>query len=290
MSVLIDKLIQTKREKDDEFYTPYYVVEQGINYYLKQNPNLFKDKTVMCPCDNIEYSKFWKFFYYNFDSLGLRKLIATCYQTYGFKKGELGTREKKNITVRFLDGNGDFRSSEVNEIAKEADFIITNPPFSLIGEMYSWLLKENKEFLIIGSNISVTYNSIFPKVASGEVKARRIPHVKFDRPGKHDNYLDSGNCCWVSNFKDNSDTRIELTKEYNPIDYPKYDNDKSAINVNKRRDIPKDYYGVMGVPISFLENYNPNQFTVISKQDNLSVNGKKLFRRILIRRNDSERK
>ncbi len=191
---MVDKLNQAKKNKMDEFYTPYYHIETEIMKYLEFQPHLFKNKTVFLPCDDPEWSNFTKFFAQNFETFGLKKLISTSYaynsknvkpkiQLSLFEKdedpksrnnGKIFTLDKDisgdgkidldDLNWSYLEGDGDFRSDEISEICKQVDFIITNPPFSLFREFVSWIFQHNKSFIVIGSMDAITYTDIFPLV------------------------------------------------------------------------------------------------------------------------------
>ena len=293
-------LHKAKKEKNDEFYTQL----SDIEYELKNYREHFKDKVIFCNCDDPEYSNFWQYFNKNFDFLGVKKLIATHYQeeipSYMLEmyRDEMGV----HTDIRTLKGNGDFRSPECIELLKEADIVVTNPPFSLFREYIAQLIGFQKKFIIIGTQNAITYKEIFPLIKDNKLWLGygfrggnayfSIRNQKEYADGVYDK--DTGlvkfrNCCWFTNL-DVSKRHEELIlyKSYNPIEYPKYDN-YDAINVNKVAEIPIDYDGVMGVPITFLQSYNPEQFEIIkfrkgNDEKDLSVNGICPYFRILIRR------
>jgi hypothetical protein len=274
-------LLKAKINKSDEFYTQLADIERELQHYKEH----FKNKTVFCNCD-FEWSNFVKYFQENFEEFGLKKLLFS-----GYKKES---------------GKGDFRSSESLELLKQADIIVTNPPFSLFREYVSQLTEHNKKFLIIGNINAITYKDIFSLIKENKawlgvnlgrgISGFTVPkHYELygseTAVDKLDNKIISpNNCLWLTNldnFKRNTD--IILTKKYigNEEFYQKYDN-CNGINVNKTLDIPMDYAGLIGVPITFLHKFNPNQFEIIKfrKGDNekdLSINGKPTYFRILIR-------
>lgn len=235
----------------------------------------FKDKVIYCNCDNPKYSNFWKYFQQNFNTLGIKKLIATFYDpehpTY---KAEL-TSDNQNPIRTPLVGNGDFRSSECIQLLQEADIIVTNPPFSLFREYVAQLIEHNKKFLIIGNINAVGYKDIFPLIKENIIWISRTKtHQDFKIPASYDfgvtrtdennnKYATLGNIAWFTNL---TSTRLPqslvLTKSYNPQEYPQYDN-YDAIEVSKVKDIPYDYDGVMGVPITFLSRYNPDEYKLL---------------------------
>lgn len=337
-------LHQAKSAKNDEFYTQLSDIEKELRYYKDH----FKGKIVFCNCDDPYESNFFKYFAMNFNVLGLKKLICTCYKTSPISYTQVSIFEEDNnkanrnsgkpsykavlteihdqngdgaidlkdveLTLRKegvvtkMKGDGDFRSEESIELLKEADIVVTNPPFSLFREYVAQLMEYDKKFLIIGNMNAITYKEIFPLIKNNQVwlgtgMGRWISG--FIVPDKYELYgtearinekgeriISTNNCIWLTNLdhKKRHDT-IDLIEKYTPEKYPTYDN-YDAINVDKTLNIPCDYYGVMGVPISFLDKYCPDQFEIIKfrKGDDdkdLSVNGKCPYFRILIRRKDA---
>ena len=309
-----------KDNKQDEFYTQLSDIERELKYY-KQH---FKDKVVYCNCDDPRVSNFFHYFSYNFEKLGLKKLITTCYKNQerdlfsknnsesaiyleytGDKNGNF-VPDPEEIGIKHLKGDGDFRSKESIDLLKQADIVVTNPPFSLFREYVDQLVKYDKKFLIIGNINAITYKEIFKLIKENKAwlginMGRGISG--FIVPDHYELYgtetsIDSfgnriispNNCLWLTNldtFKRHED--IVLTKKYygNEIEYPYFDN-YDAINVNKTQDIPMDFAGVMGVPITFLHKYNPEQFELIkfrkgNDEKDLSINGKCPYFRILIK-------
>lgn len=311
-------LQKAKKSKSDEFYTQLCDIERELQYY----PDRFTDKVVYCNCDDPRKSNFFLFFAMHFHELGLKKLIASCYKEEvndlflckevekGFwceYNGEDGDRfNPADIKINYFKGNGDFRSPECIELLEQADVVATNPPFSLFREFVAQIVRHDKQFLIIGNVNAITYKEIFELIQKGKAwlgvnLGRGISG--FIVP---DNYAQYGSevsvnefgqkivatngCLWLTNLElDQRHEDIELTKVYrgNETVYPKYDN-CDGINVNKTQDIPGDFCGLMGVPITFLHKYNPEQFEIVRfrKGDDgkdLRINGKCPYFRILVR-------
>ena len=296
--------------KTDEFYTQISFIENELKHYKKY----FKDKIIFCNCDDPEWSNFWKYFQINFTHLGLRKLIATHYETdkpsYKLElvKDENGDGKinEYDIIKTKLKQNGDFRSPECIEILKEADIIITNPPFSLFREYVALLMEYNKDFIIVGNQNAITYREILPLIMNNKMwLGYNSGHFWFRVPDyyeekKTDFKIDEkgvkwrrmGNICWFTNLDiEKRHESLILFKNYNAIDYPKYDN-YDCIEVSKTTDIPCDYYGCMGVPITFVDKYNPEQFEILGLDDHRvdwlghgpTLNGKVKYRRLIIQR------
>ncbi len=286
----IDK---AKEAKKDEFYTQL----DDINNELKHYREHFRGKTVLCNCDDPRISNFFTYFAYNFEFLGLKKLITTCYKNqnvdlfsqnqseqavyliYEGDKNGNHTPDANEIGVMPLKGDGDFRSKECIELLKEADIVVTNPPFSLFREYVAQLMEYDKEFLIIGNQNALSYKEIFPLIRDNKMWLGASIHSgdrKFWVPEDYE--LKAAGCGidatgrkfirvkgvrWFTNldYKERHEDLI-LYKNYTPDLYPKYEN-YDAINVNKTEDIPCDYEGIMGVPITFMDKYNPDQFEII---------------------------
>lgn len=270
-------LHKAKRNKKDEFYTQLEDIEKELKHYRDH----FKGKTVLCNCDDPVISNFFRFFSYNFEFLGLKKLITTCYKNqqtqlfskhdtekaiyleyYGDKNGNK-IPDLEEIGVRQLKGNGDFRSDECIDFLKEADIVCTNPPFSLFREYIAQLVEYEKKFLIIGNFNAVTYKEVFPLIKNNKmwlgVSARGMI---FKCPNDTETAV---NACWFTNLPHKKrNEELILVKKYknNEKKYPKYDN-YDAIEISETVEIPVDYDGVMGVPVSFLDKYNPAQFEII---------------------------
>ena len=343
-------LKQAKENKQDEFYTQLADIEIEMKHYRQH----FKDKIILCNCDDPYESNFFKYFAMNFNFLGLKKLIATCYngspvaytQLSIFELDEETPKEERvaykvEITkvedmngdgaidladveamlqipgmVQRLEGNGDFRSKECIELLKEADIVVTNPPFSLFREYVGQLEEYNKKYIIIGNVNAITYKEVFPLIRDNKIwmgyhcgdMSFKVPSYYLEMSTRYwvdesgQKWRSLGNICWFTNIDIiKRHEEIILYKKYNPDDYPKYDN-YDAINVNKVADIPMDYDGVMGVPITFLDKYNPEQFEILDANDyrtnekvsikkhglikdkDGSINGKPTYARILIRK------
>ena len=273
-------LRKAKNAKNDEFYTQLSDVSEELRHYKKH----FKGKTVFCNCDDPTWSAFWKYFHLNFEVLGLKKLISTHYDkdepTYKMVQEGGDDNDIKVCVKTLLQGNGDFRNQECIELLKESDIVVTNPPFSLFREYIAQLMEYGKEFIIWGNNNAITYKEIFPLLKDNKIWLGYLcnktcifrvgNNYKFD--DKITNEINDGykygKVPAISVFtnldikKRHENLIKELHKKYSPDEYPKYDN-YDAINVNKVVNIPVDYDGVMGVPITFLGKYNPNQFEII---------------------------
>ena len=271
-------LNKAKAAKNDEFYTQLTDVSNELMHY-KQN---FKDKTVLCNCDDTTLSAFWKYFHLNFSAIGLKKLISTHYDkkepTYKMVY-EGGNDNDIEVGVKTpLQGNGDFRNQECIELLKESDIVVTNPPFSLFREYVAQLMEYKKKFIIIGNQNAITYKEIFPLIkdnkmwlgySSNKALVFKVPdHYKYDEKltaekddGSH--YGKVPAISWFTNLDiDKRYEPLDLYKEYTPEEYLKYDN-YDAIEVSKVADIPLDYDGIMGVPITFFDKYCPEQFEII---------------------------
>lgn len=350
------------KAKQDEFYTQLSDIENELKHY-KQH---FTSKTVFCNCDDPYESNFFKYFAMNFNQLGLKKLIATCYDgspvvgrelkldfgddfveetdntsslpkrtAYKIEitevKDENGDgavdladveyliKNDKNVLSK-LRGNGDFRSEECIELLKQSDIVVTNPPFSLFRDFFSILIKYQKSFIIIGSQNNITYKEVFPQIRDNKVwlgykngdMAFRVPHYYEPRDTRYwqdesgQKWRSMGNTCWFTNLDlQKRHEEIILFKNYIPQEYPKYDN-YEVIEVGKVADIPNDYYGVMGVPITFLDKHNFEQFEIIGmaedngkgmsgdeskwdkKNPHCVINGTNKYKRIFIRRKQKQ--
>ena len=256
-----------KKAKNDEFYTRYDDIEAEVMKYRKY----FKDKVVYLPCDDPveKKSEFWSFFVNNFDAFGIKKLIATHYDENGktYKiwidtdnSGD-GYIDDADTLQEELIGNGDFRSPECVEILQECDIVCTNPPFSLFREFVSLIMTHQKKFLIIGNQNAFTYKETFSLIKTNQIWTGYNMVKKFYQPDG--SIKEFGNVCWFTNMENSKrNEEFIFTKTYNSIDYPKYDN-YDAIEVGKIVDIPSDYDGVMGVPLTFIYKYNPNDFEII---------------------------
>ncbi len=318
-------LNDAQKAKKDEFYTQLSDIENEVRHYRQH----FEGKTVLCNCDDPRISNFFNFFAFNFENLKLKKLITTCYKNqdvnlfsqnasekavyleyYGDRNGNK-VPDPEEIGIKPLKGDGDFRSAECIELLKQADIVVTNPPFSLFREYVAQLIEYNKKFLIIGNMNAVTCKEIFPliknnlvwygpSISSGD-REFQVPKdyplnaatCRIDDQGRK--FLRVKGVRWFTNLEHSRrHETLVLYKNYAPEEYPKYDN-YDAIEVSKTADIPKDYDGLMGVPISFLDKYNPEQFEIIGLDrytvptkflvnGRFGINGKKIYARILIRK------
>ena len=258
-------LHRAKTAKDDEFYTQLTDIEKELRHYKDQ----LRGAVVLCNCDDPEESNFWQFFSLNFEAYGLKKLISTHFDpgqpTY---KLELSRDTNGDGRINGLDivrtplaQNGDFRSPECVALLEEADFVITNPPFSLFREYVTQLVEHGKKFLIIGSQNALTYQDVFPHIMNNRVWLGHNQVKEFRKPDG--SIKKFGNVCWFTNLDTpKRHEELVLYRSYNPIDYPRYDN-YDAIEVAKVVEIPLDYEGVMGVPLTFLSKYNPDQFEIV---------------------------
>lgn len=322
----------------DEWYTDYKTVQEELSHYKAQ----FKDKIVLCNCDDPYASAFSKYFIKNFNKLKLKKLICTSYVGSRIVEG-LKLKDDKDYTldknkayvmeinyiddsidlnlvenynsllntsgiIKQLSGDGDFCSDECLNYLKEADIVCTNPPFSKFIELFSTLIKYDKKYLLIGNQNALTYKEIFPYIINGEAWiGYRFGDMSFmvpddTKPRKTRFWIDKegqkwrsiGNAMWLTNLdNERKHQKLNLTTNYSPKKYPKYDN-YDAINVARVADIPCDYNGIMGVPITYLKYHNDEQFEIIGEANHGSdneydlfkptVNGKEIFKRILIKR------
>ncbi len=300
-----------KSEKQDEFYTQLIDIEKELIHYKTE----FVGKTVFCNCDDPFESNFFKYFAMNFNFLGLKKLICTCYKTSPIAWVQLSLFDNANVVVKtengkqpykieiaevldyngdgavdlsdveyllknkkntlsVLNDDGDFRSQECIELLKEADIVVTNPPFSLFREYIAQLVEYNKKFIIIGNQNAITYKEIFPYLKENKMwlgynagaQTFQVP-TSFERNNTYTEngkkYAKFGNICWFTNLPTRKRKEILLCyKKYFSDEYPKYIN-YEAIEVSKISDMPYDYYGVMGVPVTFIDKYNPEQFEIL---------------------------
>lgn len=305
-----NSLLNAKKAKNDEFYTQLPDIENELKHYKEH----FKNKIIFCNCDDPFESNFFKYFAMNFNALGLKKLIATSYASSPIVGSELNNyidsdqefliQNKKAYKVimselkdtngdgredlfdvqelikhriRYLKGDGDFRSDESIELLKQADIVVTNPPFSLFREYVSLLMEHKKKFVIIGSQNAIAYKEIFPLIKSNQLwlgwkagdMAFKVPHYYPPRDTRYwedesgQKWRSLGNICWFTNLDIAKRHEIlDLYKKYNEVEYPKYTN-FDAIDVCKIDLIPEDYDGIMGVPITFLDKFNPDQFEIL---------------------------
>lgn len=315
-------LRKADKNKNDEFYTQYADIQNEINAYISYNPDVFRNKTILLPCDDPEWSNFTKFFVNNFERYGIKKLISTSYAYESKKvdfdyqptlfetvdprfkietskvKGKIftltkdenkdGKIDEKDLSWSYLQGDGDFRSEEVKLLRDEADIIITNPPFSLFREFVGWLLESKKQFSIIGNMNAITYKEVFPYLKNNTFwlgNGFSAGNAYFGLPQNarkdyvQDVLQENGlvkfrNCCWYTNIEhgkrhailplmtEERNIKFSKHKEIKNIGYKKFDF-IDAINIPYTDSIPSDYKGMMGVPISFLDKYNPEQFEII---------------------------
>ena len=272
MAKSTSKLINARKIKLDEFYTHFSDIEKEINAYLEYNPNIFVDKIIHCPCD-ADWSNFSHYFANNFKRLGLKRLIMTCYNesNKGFYAivdkdfNKDGVINIKDVEFKELVGDGDFRSDEIKEFMKMSDFVFTNPPFSLFREFVYVMFELNKNFSIVGNQNAISYKHIFPLLKENKLFLGANKINIFKEPDG--NLKKFGNICWFTNILHsklyNSTKDFYKTIEENEdIEYYRYDN-YNAINVCRTKDIPRDYEGIMGVPISFMDKYNPELFEIV---------------------------
>lgn len=328
--MLNKNLSDAKRAKRDEFYTQLTDIERELRHYTKH----FEGKVVYCNCDDPSVSQFFHYFAYNFEALKLKKLITTCYKNqerdlfsrndseraiyleYTGDRNQNKMPDPEEIGVHHLKGDGDFRSDECIELLKQADIVVTNPPFSLFREYVAQLMEYNKQFLIIGNMNAITYKDVFKYIQRNQLWIGVSIHSGDREFGVPDNYplkaasyrTDSlgkkyirvKGVRWFTNLDaEKQHEALILTQRYDPNRYPKYDN-YDAIEVSKTKDIPMDYKGVMGVPITFLDKYNPEQFEILGcnrgiDQDPNGIYGrssyldnKETFKRLFIRNRKPE--
>ena len=301
-------LHSAKSDKNDEFYTQLSDIEKELNHYKKH----FKGKVVLCNCDDPRVSNFFHYFSYNFEHLGLKKLIATCYKSLnrdlfsqndsekaiyleynGFKNGE-SVPNPNEIGITYLNGDGDFRSKECIKLLKKADIVVTNPPFSLFREYITQLIEYNKKFLVIGNINAISYKECFELIKENKMWLGYNCARHFAKPDG--TMYETARSFWYTNLdttKRHEDVILYKTFLGNEEEYPIYEN-FDAINIDKATNIPLDYKGLMGVPITFMDKYNPDQFEIIGidrvlveeltgKVSRFHINGKEIYARIIIR-------
>ena len=254
MNAKNNNLLKAKKVANDEFYTQYEDIAKEIEHYKEH----LKGKVVYCNCDIPYFSNFHKYFLDNFKELELKGLIVTGYIKNG--NGKCSIYDGETSTDYDLLGDGDFRGDECIDMLQKADVVITNPPFSLFREFIK-VVDNDKDFIVVGSKNAITYKDVFPLIMNDDMFIGAKEPNNFITPSG-ETKLVNGLSRWFTSFNVRSNEYLELTKEYNESEYPKYDN-YNAINVNKTKNIPKDYYGVMGVPITFLDKYNPKQFEIL---------------------------
>ena len=337
------QLTKAKSAKNDEFYTQYADIQKEVNAYIEYNPEVFRGKTILLPCDDPEWSNFTKFFAQNFEFFGLKKLISTSYAIESKKyktdwqptlfetenplynveksriKGKIftlthdtnanGRIDIDDLQWNYLEGDGDFRSAEVTALRDEADIIITNPPFSLFREFLAWIMEGRKQCLVIGNMNAITYKEVFPLIKDNKiwlgVSFGSKTYIKINGETQT-----MGNTCWYTNLEHGR--RHQPLKLMNMADNLKYNNklkglteyqhydNYDAIEVPYTEVIPNDFEGIMGVPISFLDKYCPEQFEILgatesegkgfsngiwkseSKVSQPLINGERVYKRIFI--------
>ncbi len=330
MSSRHEYLKEAKANKNDEFWTQYNDIQREMNAYIEYNPNTFRDKIILLPCDDPEWSNFTRFFLQNFEELGIRTLISTCVNFEGKGKKAIFNRDTfdfeyidyENIPFEYLEGNGDFRSDEVTQFLKICDMVITNPPFSLFREFISWIKEENKQFMVIGNINCITYKEVFPEIINNSmwlgngmgrwISGFIVPETYelYGTEAEIDEYgqriVATNNCLWLTNIDNGrrhtplplmteaENIKFSRHKEVKGIGYKKYET-YDAIEVPFTDAIPSDYDGIMGVPITFLDKYCPEQFEILGKFDGGSadneldlakpvIDGKAQYKRLAIRR------
>ena len=309
-------LREARRVKNDEFYTLESDIEKELSHY----PGKFKGKSVLCNCNDTVHTGFKDYFMKNFDNLGLSMLVCTGYMTDGVH-GEVFTYDGKEEKVRSLSGDGSFDSEECARLLDECDVVVTNPPFSLFRKFISMLMSSGKEFIVIGNLNAVTYMEVFPYMKDDKVwmgatcfnggtamfgapkdsfNPEKMSKKCYGKTGEDGSFLwRVSGVRWFTNMEhDRRGTEITLDGAYSPSDYPKYDN-YDAINVGRVSEIPCDYDGAMGVPISFMDKYSPSQFRIlglmcgtrgegfVNGDDGRSkffMGGKSVYARVIIRR------
>lgn len=362
-----ETLSNAKEKKSDEFYTQYEDIQREINAYLEYNPDTFRDKTVLLPCDDPEWSNFTKFFAQNFETLGLKKLISTSYATESKKmhenvqlsifdfltnfetsspqyderispvRGKIFTLTRRNKKIdindlqwKYLEGDGDFRSEEVTHLRNEADIIVTNPPFSLFREFLAWIMEAEKKFLIIGNVNAISYKETFPLIKNNRIWLGESIHSgdrEFGVPSSYpleaagfrideegNKYIRVKGVRWFTNIEHGrrhqpislmtmaDNLKFSKHKEIRENGYQKYDN-YDAIEVPYSDAIPSDYDEIMGVPITFIDKYCPEQFDILGMESSAgydqqivgipvlqsgdarpSIKGKTTYARVFIRK------
>ena len=277
-------LRKARLAKNDEFYTLYEDIEKEVSHYRDE----FKNKTVYCNCDNPYKSNFCKFFLDNFRKLELKRFICT-----GYNKGGRGyildTTNPDDYIIGELKGDGDFASDECKKLIEEADIICTNPPFSLLRKYVSTIYEFDKKFLFIGNHNTLSNKGFITLLMDNRL--HRGYNRVWDFKKTNGEVARVNTSFWFTNFHKKY-TPIELTEKYTPEKYPRYDNYEDAINVDKVCDIPVDYDGIMGVPLSFMHKHDPSQFDIVGNDSlvvnkgtrNFVINGRGIYRRLLIKK------
>ena len=284
-----ERFDNAKKNKNDEFYTRLEDIEKELNHYKEY----FKGKTIFCNCDDPRISNFFKYFALNFNEFGLKKIISTCYKNqdvdlftqndcekavyieYTGNPNDPTSTDFSTIEVKELKGDGDFRSQECIELLKQSDVVITNPPFSLFREYVAQLIKYDKKFIIVGHQNAISYKEIFSLIKEnklwlgygfkgGAAHFINTHYEDYASAGDHkEGMIRVSGVVWFTNIDiKKRHEELVMYKTYNPEEFPKYEN-YEAINVDKSTDIPIDYDGVIGVPITFLDKYSPDQFEIV---------------------------
>ena len=310
-------LTQSRKAKKDEFYTQL----SDINNELQHYGHLFHGKTVLCNCDDPRVSNFFKYFSLNFERLGLKRLISTCYKSqdvdlfsqnmsesacyiiYDGDKNGNHVPDPEEMDIKTFKGDGDFRSRECVELLKQSDVVVTNQPFSLFREFVAQLVEYKKEFVIVAHQNALTYKEVFPLIRDGKMwlgygfkGGAGFFLSKYEDTATASSHKEGmirvSGVTWFTNMDiAKRHEPLDLYKHYTPEEYPKYDN-YDAINVDKTSDIPCDYDGIMGVPITFFDKFCPEQFEILGMDDHRvpwlghgpSINGVCKYRRLIIRR------
>ena len=353
----ISDLTNARKVKNDEFYTQYRDIEKEVEAYLEYDPDTFRDKTILLPCDDPEWSNFTKYFAQKFNALGLKKLISTSYASDSKENGQAyqptmfeiasphydesktlkhgkiytltrdtsgdGKIDFNDIEWEYLEGDGDFNSDEIKKLRDEADIIVTNPPFSLFRQFLNWIIEADKKFLIIGNLNAIVYVDVFPLLKANKVwlgnnykinggamfyeipedlaNLDQVREIKTNEAGKKVYITRVQGVRWFTNLEHGREREfLDLMPMEDVIRYStkkpfeKYDN-YDAIEVEGVKDIPSDYDGVMGVPISFLDKYNPKQFELVGSNRGVNqdpdgvygrstyLHGKEIFKRVFIK-------
>lgn len=284
-----ERFDNAKKNKNDEFYTRLEDIEKELNHYKEY----FKGKTIFCNCDDPRISNFFKYFALNFNEFGLKKIISTCYKNqdvdlftqndcekavyieYTGNPNDPTSTDFSTIEVKELKGDGDFRSQECIELLKQSDVVITNPPFSLFREYVAQLIQYDKKFIIVGHQNAISYKEIFSLIKEnklwlgygfkgGAAHFINTHYEDYASAGDHkEGMIRVSGVVWFTNIDiKKRHEELVMYKTYNPEEFPKYEN-YEAINVDKSTDIPMDYDGVIGVPITFLDKYSPDQFEIV---------------------------
>lgn len=284
-----ERFDNAKKNKNDEFYTRLEDIEKELGHYKEY----FKGKIILCNCDDPRISNFFKYFALNFNNFGIKKIISTCYKNqdvdlftqndcekavyieYTGNPNDPTSTDFSTIEVKNLNGDGDFRSHECIDLLKQADIVVTNPPFSLFREYVDQLIKYQKKFIIVGHQNAISYKEIFSLIKTNKIwlgygfkgGAAHFINTHYQDYASAGNHIEGmirvSGVVWFTNIDiKKRHEELVLYKNFSEKEFPRYEN-YNAINVDKSTDIPKDYYGVMGVPITFLDKYSPDQFEII---------------------------